>query len=171
MYGQPQHCELVRLEINRLMSRQLLSRLVGTMFLLLALAFAFVLLNSLFGAKKQTAVFADMAIGETALKYIDGERAWVTHLNTNGGFNAIDDYVVQGQGCDKSGQFCVLAAQTQTRGINLIFSAIAPAQLANDAPWFGGFIDPTNNAVYDLLGRQYISQKDNLRELRVIHAP
>ena len=49
-------------------------------------------------------------------------------------------------------------------GIEIVFSLDHPIQLASGVQWYGGFVDPTNGAVYDRLGRAYKSLRQANRK-------
>jgi len=147
------------------MQRQTLSRLVGTLFALLFAAFLFVLLIGLFGSSNGSSsnsgsnedkTFSSLALGETKLMRLNGERVWVTRLAYRDRFSNIKAHVEGGQPfCDLDKQFCVISAETEMQGIELVFTKKRPTQLDNNVPWNGGYVNPVSGQAYDLLGRPY----------------
>lgn len=140
--------------------RRTLSRIIRTMLIILVLAFAYVLLRSLAGPSvtpQSNANFDSVQIGQTALRRVKRHRLWVTRLTTQHirQFNELSDYVEKpSSGCNPSIPLCVIKAQA-SNGLDLVYSSAAPPQLSNDIPWYGGFIDPVSNGVFDLFGRAY----------------
>ncbi|GHA19633.1 hypothetical protein GCM10008090_31660 [Arenicella chitinivorans] len=143
------------------MPRETLLKLVQWMFLMLGLAFLFVLFRSLSGPPLTVDTghpFDDVETGETALRRINGDRVWATRLSALQRSQAIElaNVVMDpNSGCKAVVAVCALHAETQQNGIEIAFSLKAPPQLSRQTPWYGGFIDPTTGAVYDRLGRAY----------------
>ena len=148
----------------------ILAKLVYWMCLSLLLAFAFVLLSSL-GTKQPSPaeqsssprdrLIADVAVGATVLRRYQGKRVWVSHFSDTQQRNGaqLSPFVqTQNSPCALSNTICVLDAATQRAGVELRFSATAPAQLPRDLPWHGGFVDPNNGRLFDLWGRAYAFQ-------------
>ena len=146
------------------MRKSLLVKLVRIMFLMLVLAFVFVLLSSLKGPSLTTSVnspFDDVEIGETTLRRYQGKRVWVTRLSPQlvQALESIDSLVVdKAIGCDPQQTLCAVMANTKTDGIEIRYSANRPANVSRSTPWAGGFIDPTTGAIFDVLGRAYLLQ-------------
>jgi len=142
------------------MTRQrALLTLVKAMFAILVLGFLFILLRSLRSLTTSTgSVFDDVVFGQTALRRYQGERVWATRLNPELEKQAqrlVPHLVEPNSGCSASLTICALSAKTARDGIDIVFTKQVPAQLPESVPWYGGFVNPTNGAVYDRLGRAY----------------
>lgn len=145
--------------------RQWLSLAVRSMLIVLVLAFMFVFFRGIGGstvsapgADKENSVVASLLLGQTGLRRFAGQRIWITRLSEaqRTEANTVTPYLfsVIG-GCAIVKEFCSFSAATGQSGIELSFTELAPAQLPSQIPWFGGFVNPTNGAVYDRLGRAY----------------
>lgn len=140
------------------------------MAVLALVIFIFILLNGTLGfnpltdAHQQASKITDeIDPGATQLRRGQGQLNWVSHLNAEqltelAGYAATE--VRLDSGCSISSQYCVLSAETGQTGIQFRFSESAPPQVPVDLPWSGGFVNPINGAVYDLLGRAYQFQGD-----------
>ena len=141
--------------------RTLLWQAIKTMFVLLAFAFVFVLFRSLGGpsaVSESTVLYDDVVLGQTALRRNDGSRVWVTRLSDLQRQQArqLDSFVKQADvGCNAHLIVCVIKSNTSQSGIDIVYSERMPVQLKSSTLWFGGFVDPTNGAVFDRLGRAY----------------
>jgi len=144
--------------VNR---RAALTIAVKAMFVVIAAAFLYVLLRSLAGPSlisNPQRVFDDVQIGQTALRRFNGERVWATRLTQTQRQNAqelaklVRNY---DSGCLLASKLCVISAKTSLDGIEIMFTESEPPQLRGGTPWFGGYVDPVNGAVYDRLGRAY----------------
>ena len=151
------------------MQRETLLKVVQWMFLALGLAFLFVLFRSLSGPPLTIDTghpFDDVETGETAMRRIDGERVWATRLSALQRSQAVELASVvadPNSGCKPIVAVCALHAKTQQAGIEIVFSLTTPPQLPASTPWYGGFIDPSSGAVYDRLGRAYLSSRKTTR--------
>ena len=152
--------------------RQLLSMTVASLLVIVLLSFVWVLFSSINvdeqGAysdvgKPRHKLFKELNEGQIVLRRYKGRAVWVLRLNSLQQTQAkeLSAYVVErkAEPCNGESTFCVLAAITQRSGINTHYALQAPAQLAVDTPWYGGFVDPTNGTLYDFLGRAYQGQK------------
>ena len=157
--------------------RELLGNTIRSMLVIALFAFVFVLFRSLSGpslTSQSEVAFDDVQIGETAMRRALGARVWVTRLSPaqRSQLAELSELVVNpNSGCALQSEVCVLSATTQRDGIDVVFSIAHPIQLASDIKWYGGFVDPTNGAVYDRLGRAYktlrqLNRKDALEVLR-----
>lgn len=150
--------------------RELLGRLVRLMLLLVAVSFFMVLMLSLdtspngqsdaqSGSSNIRAELAQgMGLGETRMRRYRDQRVWVTRLDSNlrQKLFLLDKVIPDpSQGCGASQDLCVVAAATLQDGIEIVYSTIAPPQLAGHLPWYGGFVNPRTGNTYDLLGRAY----------------
>ncbi|MFT5571813.1 MAG: hypothetical protein ACI9FR_000733 [Cryomorphaceae bacterium] len=152
--------------------RKFLATVVRGMFLMLALGFFLILFRSLdltLDNPRQSAsiggIFPDVAMGQTKVQRYRGKRVWVSRLNQamRQNMSALNGIVVaQQKSCSEQDKLCVIVAATQRDGIELAFSLRPPAQLAADLPWHGGFVNPLDGSVYDLLGRAYKAQSKPL---------
>lgn len=129
--------------------RRILINLIKLMFGLLVLAFFFILFRGLTVrapiATQNT--LSDIAVGDTVIRNIAGERLWVSHLS------AQQQLALGANNPCATRTFCALLVTTQQAGIDLVFVKYRPDLLTTNEPWFGGFVDPYNGAVYDLAGR------------------
>ncbi len=136
-------------------------RIIKVMFLILFVAFVYVLLsgtrvNGLYD-KQPKKKFGNINIGETVLRTHKGQRVWVTRISEQQRrqYSSVTTQVVTEGGCDPNANLCVLVANTNVAGINISFAKEAPPQLPNNVAWVSGFVNPTSGAVYDLWGRAY----------------
>ncbi len=132
------------------------------MLLALVLAFLFVLFRSLSGPSNTSSsaqsVFDNVVVGQTALRRSGKQRLWATRLSDaqRGQAKKLNDWLADASaGCSIEQTLCVVLAESQRSGIDLVYSAKAPIQLPQKAPWFGGFIDPSTGGVFDFMGRAY----------------
>jgi len=153
--------------------RQFLSAAVVTLFSILLIGFAWVLLSGIntiddqpFPDTKinnQHKLFKGLKTGQVVLRQYQRQAVWVLHLSSQQQTQVkqLDGYVDDGDvvACAAGNTFCVLIAATERSGIHIQYTQQAPAQLPVDTPWFGGFVDPTNGAFYDFLGRAYDDQE------------
>ena len=152
--------------------RQLLSMTVASLLVIVLLSFVWVLFSSINvdeqGAysdvgKPKHKLFKELNEGQVLLRRYKGQAVWVLRLSSLQQIQVkeLGAYVIErnSEYCHGESTFCVLTATTQRSGINTHYTQQAPAQLAVDTPWYGGFVDPTNGAIYDFLGRTYQGQK------------
>jgi hypothetical protein len=145
------------------MNKSLLLRLIKVMFGLLFIAFAYILLVGIGGSNTPKSQnpdkqFANVGEGQSRLIRLRGERAWLTRLtNTQRAQLSIlsEELSNPDAACKTTAKLCAVFSATSQSGINLSFSATAPPQLPSTVVWFGGFVDPTTGATFDLLGRAY----------------
>lgn len=142
--------------------RRRLSQLVFGMLAVLLLGFLFILLvGALSGPPGPSQTLAELPAGHTQLKHLKGQRVWVSRISPaqSSALLAFSESIIQtGTGCPAAGEVCMVVAATTRRGIELRFQREVPPALDPRLPWIGGFIDPNNGAVYDLLGRAYLYQ-------------
>ena len=164
--------------------RRTLSLIVRGMLLALVLAFFAVLFASLntrhtsgSGSAEPDAIglaiFNDIPLGQSEMRRFDGQRVWVTHLSAalKAQLATLNEVVqTASTGCQANTEYCVLVAASSRDGLDMVFSATSPAQLAPDLPWYGGFVDPANGRVYDRLGRAYHSKLET-SAMRAIELP
>lgn len=145
--------------------RQRLSFVVRGMLIMLVLGFAFVFFKGISAGhvnelndSAESSATASLALGQTALRRIAGQRVWITRISESQRAQAttIAPYLVAAErGCATTEDFCAFSAATDQTGVELSFTELAPVQLSGQTPWFGGFVNPTNGAVYDRFGRAY----------------
>ena len=150
--------------------RELLGNSIRFMLVFGLFAFVFVLFRSLDGpslTSQPKVAFDDVQIGETAMRRVHNTRVWVTRLSPilRNQLAELDELVVNpSSGCALNVDVCPLLASTERSGIEIVFSLDHPIQLASGVQWYGGFVDPTNGAVYDRLGRAYKSLRQANRK-------
>jgi len=135
------------------------------MLILLLLGFLYVFFRGVGGTTvsrsdtgTENSLTESLLLGQTGLRRFEGERIWITRVSPAQREQAktLSRYLVSSaEGCVISGEFCALSANTGQTGVELSFTESHPAQLPNQTPWFGGFVNPLNGAVYDRLGRAY----------------
>ena len=105
--------------------------------------------------------FEGLLVGESQLRRVNKQIVWVTYLSDiqkNNLASLTDAQVQLNNACDDAHQYCILLAETDRSGIQLQYTNTSPPQLPIELPWYGGFVNPANGAVYDLLGRAYVFQ-------------
>ncbi|GAA6137027.1 hypothetical protein NBRC116583_07740 [Arenicella sp. 4NH20-0111] len=153
------------------MQRRSLQSLIKAMFALLGLTFLYVLFSSISGTNQvgdSSALFDDVAIGQTALRRNGQRRVWVSRFSGQQltELTTLESVLVDpAAGCEITLGVCVLDASASRSGIDIVFSDSVPAQLASGLPWFGGFVDPTTGELFDRLGRAYSSTHRGRSEL------
>lgn len=161
------------------MRRQVLVRLVKGMFTLLGLAFIYVLFRGLGGIggdpRPAPADFSNIAPGQTVAARVGGQTVWLSRLTERQKLELLqlEPYLVSTTvGCDRAQEYCLLSASGLRDGIQLSYSKQAPPQLPYQAAWYGGFVDPSSGAIFDLLGRPYRLGRDSDQQtLRVVNMP
>lgn len=167
---------------GKMNQRKVLARAVASLFLLLLMAFFFVVFKGVApvvsdffytpnDAANQT-LFKGITQGQTVLRRYQGKTVWVTAIDEKiiSGASTLNSYLFnQNQGCDVKKPFCVLNAATKQDGIYVSFTTKEPKQLPSSVPWLGGFVDPTSGELYDVLGRAYrVNQQKTVLSLPVI---
>jgi len=151
-------------------NRTFLIAAVSSLFACLFLAFAWIFFNGVFSKPnssvandKVVEVFESVPVGEAVVRRYKNKAVWVVHLSSKQivDVKLANDYVIAPkQGCDLTRLYCVLEANTERDGVKLQFTYNEPPQLESGTPWFGGFVDPSNGSIYDLIGRAYKQNKD-----------
>ena len=145
------------------MNKTLLLRLIKVMFGLLIVAFAYILIVGIGGSnvpssKDSGERFAAVTEGQSRLLRLDSGRAWLTRISDTQRTQLSllgEELANPDSGCEIASKLCAVYSETSQSGINLSFSASPPPQLPSAFGWFGGFVDPTTGATFDLLGRAY----------------
>ena len=141
--------------------------MVTTMFVVIFLAFVYVLFRSLSsGINSETKLFQNLTKGETAMRRLEGRRVWVSHLSEQQkqALQAVpEDVVLANTGCSVTAIYCIVDAATNRAGIELVYSSNRPTVILKSKAWHGGFIDPDGGVIYDLLGRAYQGQTNPRR--------
>ena len=152
--------------------RQNLVTIVKLMFLVLAIAFLIILFKGAFvGTRiisKASSTDLESQInnikeGNTVILRLDQQRVWVTRFSQqqlNFNQNLSSSVISHKDGCFVSSSFCIVKTETKRQGVEIRYSLDRPAQVAENVEWNGGFVNPGNGAVYDLLGRAYVFQGD-----------
>jgi len=106
---------------------------------------------------------ADLGSGEVKLMKLNGTKYWAIRLNPaqKSQLEAVDKWTYPVPYCDSSYSVCLVAVDTQRQGILIREAITKPKQLSREEAWVGGFINPANGAVYDLMGRGYRSNSVN----------
>ena len=99
---------------------------------------------------------SELNTGSTKLIRQDGQRLWATRLSEiqRQELVKLTPFVTTGNGCAPEG-ICFVQPETSQQGVIIIYIEKKPDVLVSETPWIGGFINPVNGAVYDLLGRLY----------------
>lgn len=167
-----------KVSLKDLDRRRVLTRAVGSLFLLLFLTFMWIFFSgiSLFsdeetGNPNANPLFINISEGQTILRRYKGQVVWVTHLSERQreqlkGLNVV--LLDPTSGCSILGQYCVLSASTSRDAIYIQYSQPEPAQLLVGVLWFGGFVDPSSGELYDLLGRAYSTNKKTIPSLETV---
>ena len=143
------------------MNRKQLKSLVSYMFALVIIGFVYVLFSSLGNNRNiETGVdrFSDIKAGQTVMRRVDGQRVWLTHFNNQQlrQIKLLEPFLINSEsGCALKTKMCAVLAAISDNGLELSYSLLPPPQLKADGLWFGGFVDPTTSAAFDLLGRAY----------------
>jgi hypothetical protein len=132
---------------------------------LLTAMFAYVVLSGLMPpqAGQDLARLQDgITAGEAALRRLGGEPVWVVRYSEQDESakellaSAVDSVGVPP--CrTRDNEFCYFRARGVNPDVVIRYVEIRPARLPRESPWYGGFVDPSNGAVYDRFGRGYRS--------------
>ena len=98
--------------------------------------------------------------GETKLLRGNAGNVWVTRFDsrTLAAYEVLSQAVEpEPRQCGAQSALCIIPAATDRIGILLRHVTERPAQLDDEIPWQGGFINPATSAVYDLFGRCYVA--------------
>jgi len=142
------------------LNKTVLSRVVKLLMSCFVLAFLYVL----FRMATWTPAFdlaneiSEVTVGETKLVSLKGKRFWVTRFSQEQKqqMDKLKGLVHQDTVCSES-EFCLVKIDTSRLGVIIRYTIDKPAQLVTPNPWFGGFVNPANGAVYDLKGRGYVT--------------
>ena len=163
------------------MSQSILKRIIKLMFAMLICAFAYILFRGASQPDMQSSLvdgaeivelreFDDIAPGETTLRRVNGTPTWITRVDAKllKRMQAVAA-AVAGEACTLELGLCLLDAKTSVDGILFTRTETAPPQLSSAIAWYGGFVDPTNGAVFDRLGREYLlSETAQATPMRVL---
>ena len=133
------------------MNIKILQRAIAGGFLVLLIAFVFVLVSSL-GERKNTLPanpFAALAIGETSKRWYQGQWAWGTRLSELQRRSLAVDSRCRDE------VICIVPATGITPSIDLVYTQKKPPQLGVNNEWSGGLVDPSNGTVYRLDGQPF----------------
>ena len=157
------------------MNRKQLKSLVSYMFALMIIGFVYVLFSSLgnnrnveTGADK----FSDIKLGQTVMRRVDGKRVWITHLSKQqlSQTKLLEPFLISPvSDCGLNTKLCAVLAAVSDNGLELSYSLLPPPQIKGDDLWFGGFVDPTTGAAFDLRGRAYrLNRSSDLQTLEFV---
>lgn len=146
------------------MQRETLISLVKGAFVLLGFAFLSVLVSGLRGPPEQgialgsqdAQTFANLPLGATELRRLNGQRVWVTRLS-----DQQQRFLGEAHAC-AARTYCVILAATERPGVELVFVSERPLQLPTNVAWNGGFVNPSNGSVYDFGGRSILGEGTDL---------
>lgn len=135
-----------------------LVRLTSICATLLLLTFLFVILRGIAWSPHEIETnTAEIELGSTKLIHQSGQRLWVSRLTDlqRQNLSSLSNEVFLEGGCVIKDELCLIDSATDQQGIIMIYLENKPDVLTDKTPWFGGFINPRNGAIYDLLGRLY----------------
>lgn len=100
-----------------------------------------------------------LELGITTMIRQSGRRVWLTRLDElqRKKLHTISQFVFNQGGCEIEQQICFVKSETSQQGVLIVYVEKKPDILATEVAWQGGFINPKNGAIYDLLGRLYRS--------------
>lgn len=109
--------------------------------------------------------------GSARLEAWNGKPVWVVNRSREQrrSLESLSDYVVtpatpssggpgDGDG-SADGRYGIFLADTDLPGVLVQYTRERPRALAEGIPWYGGFIDPAGQAVFDVAGRRYCATK------------
>jgi hypothetical protein len=154
------------------LSRNSVSRLAKVMFGLFFLAFLYIAFQVAFsprGYRVDSSDWQDVIPGTAQMVRRGSEYVWVVRYASveAKSFAALNKVVIVGSTeCDpmlhKACEFSGIASD----GIVFRYLEQRPANLANNVPWFKGFIDPTSGFYFDRFGRLYRDQTNQQARLQ-----
>lgn len=134
-----------------------LTRLTIFFAIILILLFLFIFFRGVVWSPNKTKKkSSQLHVGSTTLIRQEGQRLWATRLSDKQREELADlnPFVFTGNGCGKE-EICLIQSATSQQGVIVIYIDNKPDALTPETKWLGGFIDPSNGAIYDLLGRLY----------------
>ena len=141
-----------------------LIKLVTGLFLCLIIVFIYVGFKMATWSPNQSKSNSKQLVleGETKLIVKDGNHFWLTRLSSQQRQDmiSISDQVFSKSGCSIETDVCQITAQSQHSAVLIVYVSTKPAQLSVDQLWFGGYVNPVDGAVYDLLGRGYLTNAE-----------
>jgi len=149
------------IESVKVLNKTYLRRAVKTLFL----CFVFVFLFILFRFSTWSPYIdldtgtADLGSGEVKLIKLNGKRYWAVRLapTQRAQLSSVASFTYATPYCDDVYPVCLMSVETERQGILIRQTTTKPSQLKRSEVWFGGFVNPANGAVYDLMGRGYRS--------------
>ena len=151
--------------MNKNKRRQRLKYITLSCFLLILVVFSYIIVRGAMWSPplSSSAEKLDVPVGETLMQRIKGQRFWVTRLSEQQlrHLESLSEWVQVESSCELALGLCAVNVNTQRFGVLLRYSANRPNMLADETPWFGGYINPNNGSVYDLLGRGYLRNPAN----------
>jgi len=141
--------------------RHQLLRIIKIFILLLIAGFLFVLfkVGSWTPATNQLPDTSGLLQGQTAMFKVENKPYWVSRFSSQQlkKLATLKDHIHNGTGCKLEQALCWVTANTNRQGVLIRYSKQKPSNVKANQPWYGGFVNPANGAVYDLLGRGYLS--------------
>ena len=134
-----------------------LTRITIFFVALLFLLFLFIFFRGIAWSPNTTETkSSQLNVGSTTLIRQEGQRLWATRLSDKQRKELVDlnPFVFTGDGCATQ-EICLIQSETSQQGVIVIYIDKKPDALTPETKWLGGFIDPSNGAIYDLLGRLY----------------
>ena len=141
--------------------RQRLWVVICLMGLLLLTMFAYVMVSGIVLPDRNAGpdrVQDGMAAGEVSLSRLDGRLVWILRFAEADDISrdALSPYVSDAETVfclTREQEYCYFDARGRNPDLVIRYIEERPDHLPQDIPWFGGFVDPTDGAIYDRLGR------------------
>jgi len=155
--------------------RQNLRRLTILFGLIICAAFLYVITKGLLWTPSNTSLSLNIPQGTTQLKRISNKRYWISHFSDYQLtlYKSKAENELDWSNCDpeitnqlhgnpnvpehntKLYKYCAILAETNRTGVLIRYVQIRPIELGSDSLWLGGFINPNNGNIFNLLGRKY----------------
>jgi hypothetical protein len=99
-----------------------------------------------------------MAAGEASLSRLDGQLVWILRFAEADDISrdALTPHVSDAGTVfclTREQEYCYFDARGRNPDLVIRYVRERPDHLPRDIPWFGGFVDPTDGAIFDRLGR------------------
>ena len=150
--------------------RSVLRALVKAGVSIVLVAFAAVFVRGLLSPGEDSGdviELATIAAGSARLESWNGTPVWVVNRSDEqlGALGALSGYVAKAAPADASPvtnpqrslkrRYGIYLAETRRPGILVQYTRERPGSLGARTPWFGGFVDPSSGAAFDVAGRPY----------------
>jgi hypothetical protein len=126
-----------------------------------SLVLAYVMFSGLFSGQSQGRDNpGSIAAGESQLQRLNNRSVWVVRFHEESDAARTDQeaYIAKASStpCLTSvNEYCYLDARGIRSGIVVRYVSERPDQVPSSAAWYGGFVDPSNGAIYDRHGRGF----------------